>query len=68
MERAAVVAGGDLLIGSLGVGERRFGADGDKGVEFVVKSFESLERRLKCFHRRNLACGNEPREIGQAQV
>ena len=37
MERTAVITGGNFLVGSLGVGERVLGADGDEGVEFVVE-------------------------------
>src|SRR5512132_4130574 len=66
MKRAAVVAGGDLLVGFLGVGERWFGTDGNNGVELVVERAHARERRLKRFHGRDLARSYEPGEVGQA--
>ena len=65
MERAAVTPGSDLLVGLLGVGERRLGADGDKGVELVVERAHPRERCLKGFHRRYFARGDKPGEVGQ---
>src|SRR5436305_1684794 len=68
VERAAIMAGADLLLSLAGELERPIGGHGDIGVQLRILSFDSLEDDPGELNRRDLAALEELGRLAKGQV
>ncbi len=68
VQRAAVIAGGDLAFGLPRLRHRLVGGDRQIGIELRIDAFGARQRGLRQLDRRQLFAGDQPRHLGDRQV